>query len=41
MRFEAQHRLVFPHQLLLAAFALFTAGLLVRRLADVKKPAHA
>ncbi|MFJ3617554.1 AzlC family ABC transporter permease [Streptomyces iakyrus] len=34
-------RLLVPHQLLLAAFALFTAGLVVRHLADVRKPAHA
>ncbi|MFC9502457.1 AzlC family ABC transporter permease [Streptomyces sp. NPDC057002] len=33
-------RLLFPGQLLLAAFALFTAGLLARRLADRRKPAH-
>ncbi|MFI6374180.1 AzlC family ABC transporter permease [Streptomyces sp. NPDC050546] len=33
-------RLFFPGQLLLAAFALFTAGLLARRLADRRKPAH-
>ncbi|MFJ4326437.1 AzlC family ABC transporter permease [Streptomyces tricolor] len=34
-------RLLFPHQLLLAAFALFTAGLLARHLATSRKPAHA
>ncbi|MEU6913280.1 AzlC family ABC transporter permease [Streptomyces olindensis] len=33
-------RLVFPHQLLLAAFTLFTAGLLARHLAVGRKPAH-
>ncbi|MFH8659332.1 hypothetical protein [Streptomyces afghaniensis] len=33
-------RFLFPHQLLLAAFALFTAGLLARHLASGRKPAH-
>ncbi|WP_455682023.1 hypothetical protein [Streptomyces violaceus] len=33
-------RLLFPGQLLPAAFALFTAGLLARRLATRGKPAH-
>ncbi|GGS77781.1 hypothetical protein [Streptomyces violaceus] len=33
-------RLLFPGQLLPTAFALFTAGLLARRLATRRKPAH-
>ncbi|MFJ8048503.1 hypothetical protein [Streptomyces luteogriseus] len=33
-------RLLFPHQLLLAALALFAAGLLARRLAGLRKAAH-
>lgn len=34
-------RLLFPEQLLLAAFALFTAGLLARRFATAGEPRHA
>ncbi|MDT0446205.1 AzlC family ABC transporter permease [Streptomyces johnsoniae] len=34
-------RLLFPDQMLLAAFALFTAGLLARRLSTRGKPSHA
>ncbi|MER7052112.1 AzlC family ABC transporter permease [Streptomyces sp. NPDC000351] len=33
-------RLLFPGQMLLAAFALFTAGLLARHLATGRKPTH-
>ncbi|MFF9035487.1 AzlC family ABC transporter permease [Streptomyces sp. NPDC014892] len=34
-------RLLFPHQMLLAAFALFTAALLTRRFVIGRKPTHA
>ncbi|MFF7146251.1 AzlC family ABC transporter permease [Streptomyces nodosus] len=34
-------RLLFPGQMLLVAFALFTAALLIRRLATSRKPRHA
>lgn len=34
-------RFLFPGQMLLAAFALFTAGLLARRLTAGKRPSHA
>ncbi|MFI9029612.1 AzlC family ABC transporter permease [Streptomyces sp. NPDC053560] len=34
-------RLLFPHEMLLAAFALFAAGLLARHLATRRKPTHA
>ncbi|MET9760431.1 AzlC family ABC transporter permease [Streptomyces sp. NPDC006372] len=33
-------RLLLPHQMLLAAFALFTAGLLARHLVTGRKPVH-
>jgi 4-azaleucine resistance transporter AzlC len=34
-------RLLFPHEMLLAAFGLFTAGLLARHVANGRKPADA
>jgi hypothetical protein len=34
-------RVLFPGQMLMAAFILFTAALLARHLITVKRPAHA